>query len=65
MYLYFVVGKIHTAMYEVPLLAGRIEVVSERFAEIKHLEKVSMPKGSTWKRSKVENVHECPLSDVI
>ena len=52
-------------MYEVPLFAGRIEVVSERFAEIKHLEKVSMPKGSTWKRSKVENVHECPLSDVL
>ena len=52
-------------MHEGLLFAGGIEVVSERFAEIKYLEKASMPKGSTWKRSKVEDVHECPLSDAM
>ena len=65
MYVYLVVGKIHTVMHEGLLFAGGIEVVSERFAEIKYLEKASMLKGSTWKRSKVEDVHECRLSDAM
>ena len=52
-------------MHEGLLFAGGTEVVSERFAEIKYLQKASMRKGSTWKRSKVEDVHECPLSDVM
>ena len=52
-------------MHEGLLFAGGTEVVSERFAEIKYLQKASMRKGSTWKRYKVEDVHECPLSDVM
>ena len=38
-YVYLVVGKFHTVLYEGPLFPSGIEVVSERFAEIKYLEK--------------------------
>ena len=64
-YVYSGVGKFHTVLYEGPFFPGGIEVVSERFAEIKYLEKASMPKGSTLKSSKAEDVHGCPLCDVM